>query len=216
MQIENSFDLLSRLKTLHLLDQLPSWWWPNHGSFEVVVGAILTQNTKWENVQKSLQNLHNAKILQNHSEFDLHALSCSDERMIASLITSSGFANQKAKRLVTLSKNILSEFGDFKNFSQEVSSEWLLSQKGIGCESRDCILNYACLREVMVVDRYTQRLLASLGFEMFEYDEIQSWLVGGLQWGDISSLYDESVSLAQIYARYHGKIVELSKRGLRI
>ena len=68
----------------------------------------------------------------------------------------------------------------------------------------------------MVVDRYTQRLLASLGFEMFEYDEIQSWLVGGLQWGDISSLYDESVSLAQIYARYHGKIVELSKRGLRI
>ena len=136
--------------------------------------------------------------------------------MIASLITSSGFANQKAKRLVTLSKNILSEFGDFKNFSQEVSSEWLLSQKGIGCESRDCILNYACLREVMVVDRYTQRLLASLGFEMFEYDEIQSWLVGGLQWGDISSLYDESVSLAQIYARYHGKIVELSKRGLRI
>lgn len=216
MQIENSFDLLSRLKTLHLLDQLPSWWWPNHGSFEVVVGAILTQNTKWENVQKSLQNLHNAKILQNHSEFDLHALSCSDERMIASLITSSGFANQKAKRLVTLSKNILSEFGDFKNFSQEVSSEWLLSQKGIGCESRDCILNYACLREVMVVDRYTQRLLASLGFEMFEYDEIQSWLVSGLQWGDISSLYDESVSLAQIYARYHGKIVELSKRGLRI
>lgn len=216
MQIENSFDLLSRLKTLHLLDQLPSWWWPNHGSFEVVVGAILTQNTKWENVQKSLQNLHNAKILQNHSEFDLHAFSCSDERMIASLITSSGFANQKAKRLVTLSKNILSEFGDFKNFSQEVSSEWLLSQKGIGCESRDCILNYACLREVMVVDRYTQRLLASLGFEMFEYDEIQSWLVGGLQWGDISSLYDESVSLAQIYARYHGKIVELSKRGLRI
>lgn len=216
MQIENSFDLLSRLKTLHLLDQLPSWWWPNHGSFEVVVGAILAQNTKWENVQKSLQNLHNAKILQNHSEFDLHALSCSDERMIASLITSSGFANQKAKRLVTLSKNILSEFGDFKNFSQEVSSEWLLSQKGIGCESRDCILNYACLREVMVVDRYTQRLLASLGFEMFEYDEIQSWLVGGLQWGDISSLYDESVSLAQIYARYHGKIVELSKRGLRI
>lgn len=216
MQIENSFDLLSRLKTLHLLDQSPSWWWPNHGSFEVVVGAILTQNTKWENVQKSLQNLHNAKILQNHSEFDLHAFSCSDERMIASLITSSGFANQKAKRLVTLSKNILSEFGDFKNFSQEVSSEWLLSQKGIGCESRDCILNYACLREVMVVDRYTQRLLASLGFEMFEYDEIQSWLVSGLQWGDISSLYDESVSLAQIYARYHGKIVELSKRGLRI
>lgn len=117
---------------------------------------------------------------------------------------------------MNLSKNILSEFGSFESFTQEVSGEWLLSQKGIGPESRDCILNYACLREVMVVDRYTQKLLSSIGYEIFEYQELQDWFMDGLMWGDVYSLYDKSVSMAQIYARYHGKIVEFGKRGLRI
>ncbi|WP_439898165.1 3-methyladenine DNA glycosylase [Helicobacter cholecystus] len=215
MQIQNSFELLSYLKTLDLLDQSPSWWWPNYGSFEVVVGAILTQNTRWENVQKSLQNLHSSKILQNQNEEDLISLCRSDDKILASLIAPSGFANQKSKRLILLATNILEEFGNFESFVNNVSAEWLIAQKGIGAESRDCILNYACLREVMVVDRYTQRLLASLGYEMFTYDEIQNWLMSGLEWGDLNTLYPKEVSLAQIYARYHGKIVELGKRGAK-
>lgn len=215
MQIQNSFDLLSYLKSLDLLVHSPSWWWPNHGSFEVVVGAILTQNTRWENVQKSLHNLHNAQILQNNSEQDLMSLSQCDDKILASLIAPSGFANQKSRRLILLAQNILGEFGSFKGFVEYVSPEWLIAQKGIGAESRDCILNYACLREVMVVDRYTQRLLSSLGYEMFEYSEIQSWLMDGLEWGDLKSLYGKDMSLSQIYARYHGKIVELSKKGIK-
>lgn len=216
MKYQNSFELLSYLKSLNLLENSPLWWWPNHGSFEVVIGSILTQNARWENVQKSLQNLYNAKILQNCNEQDLQTLAQSDEVYTAKLIAPSGFANQKAKRLVMLAQNILQEFGSFEEFAQGVSGEWLLSQKGIGCESRDCILNYACLREVMVVDRYTQRLLSCIGYEIFEYQELQDWFMDGLAWGDVYSLYDESVSLAQIYARYHGKIVEFSKRGLCI
>lgn len=214
MKIQNSFDLLSYLKTLNLLEHSPSWWWPNCGSFEVVIGAILTQNTRWENVQKSLQNLHNAKILNAESERDLINFSQIDDKILATLIAPSGFANQKSKRLSLLSRNILDEFGSFEEFSKNVEGEWLIAQKGIGAESRDCILNYACLREVMVVDRYTQRLLNSVGIEMFEYEEIQSWLMSGLEWGDLSNLYGKRESLAQIYARYHGKIVEFSKRGL--
>lgn len=216
MKYQNSFELLSYLKSLNLLDQSPSWWWPNYGSFEVVVGSILTQNTRWENVEKSLQKLHNTGLLSGESERDLLSFTQCDSLLLSSLIASSGFANQKATRLILLSKNILQEFGSFEGFSQEVSGEWLLSQKGIGQESRDCILNYACLREVMVVDRYTQRLLSQIGYEIFEYQELQDWFMSGLEWGDVYSLYEESMPLAQIYARYHGKIVEFSKRGLRI
>lgn len=216
MKYQNSFELLSYLKGLNLLDQSPSWWWPNYGSFEVVVGSILTQNTRWENVEKSLQKLHSTGLLSGESERDLLSFTQCDSLLLGSLIASSGFANQKATRLILLSKNILQEFGSFEGFSQEVSGEWLLSQKGIGQESRDCILNYACLREVMVVDRYTQRLLSQIGYEIFEYQELQDWFMSGLDWGDVYSLYEENISLAQIYARYHGKIVEFSKRGLRI
>lgn len=216
MKYQNSFELLSFLKSLNLLECSPSWWWPNHGNFEVVVSAILVQNTRWENVQKSLQNLYNSNILKNESEQDLFNLSACNELLLSSLIAPSGFANQKAKRLVNLSQNILSEFGSFEVFTQEVSGEWLLSQKGIGLESRDCILNYACLREVMVVDRYTQKLLSCIGYEIFDYQELQDWFMDGLMWGDIYSLYDRSISMAQIYARYHGKIVEFGKRGLCI
>lgn len=216
MKYQNSFELLSYLKSLNLLNQSPSWWWPNYGSFEVVVGSILTQNTRWENVEKSLQKLHSTGLLSGNSEKDLLSLAQCDSFLLGSLIAPSGFANQKATRLILLSKNILQEFGSFESFSQEVSAEWLLSQKGIGQESRDCILNYACLREVMVVDRYTQRLLSQIGCEIFEYEELQDWFMSGLEWGDVYSLYEENVSLAQIYARYHGKIVEFSKRGLCI
>ena len=182
----------------------------------MVIGSILTQNTRWENVEKSLQKLHNVGILSGESEKDLLSLAQCDLFLLSSLIASSGFANQKATRLIRLSQNIIQEFGSFEGFAQEVSGEWLLSQKGIGQESRDCILNYACLREVMVVDRYTQRLLSQIGYEIFDYQELQEWFMSGLEWGDVYSLYEESVSLAQIYARYHGKIVEFSKRGLRI
>lgn len=216
MKYQDSFSLLSYLKGLNLLEHSPKWWWPNHGSFEVVIGAILTQNTRWENVQKSLQNLHTAQILIQNSEEDLLNLSQSNPLHLSSLIAPSGFANQKSHRLIVLAKNILQEFGSFEGFTQEVSGEWLIEQKGIGCESRDCILNYACLREVMVVDRYSQRLLSQIGYEIFDYQELQDWFMQGLVWGDLSSLYDDEISLAQIYARFHGKIVEFSKRGLSI
>ena len=216
--ISHSFDLFSFLFSLRLLEDSPSWWWPNHGSFEVIVGSILTQNTRWENVQKSLQNLYNARLLtQAQNEKNLHALANCNPSILTPLITSSGFANQKALRLILLAQNIVQDFMNYENFVQEVHGEWLIAQKGIGKESRDCILNYACLREAMVVDRYTYKLLCSYGFELQDYDEIQEWITKGMiqHIDKIKSLYTFDISLAQIYARFHGKIVEFGKRGFK-
>lgn len=107
-----------------------------------------------------------------------------------------------------------SDFGDFGGFCDNVEREWLLLQKGIGFESADSILNYACGREVMVVDKYSFRLLQQLGIEIYEYNELQSWFMD-LALGDLHRLYKD-MPLAQIYARYHGKIVEFSKRKMRL
>ena len=172
--LQNSFDLLAFLKAQNLLDSAPNLWWENAGSFEVVVGAILTQNTNWNNVKTSLKSLANLDLL------NLPNLANCDIFILQGAIKSSGFFRQKALRLQNLAKNIISEFGDFEGFKESVSREWLLNQKGVGKESADSILNYACLREAMVVDKYTQRLLAEMGFEFFEYDDLAGFLVRGI------------------------------------
>lgn len=219
MKFSTSFELFSFLYSLDLLRDSPSWWWPNCGEFEVIIGAILTQNTRWENVQKSFQNLYNHQIIFAHQDQNnLLSIAQSDLSMLSALIAPSGFANQKSQRLKKLAQNILHSFGDYQTFLQEVDQDWLIAQKGIGEESRDAILNYACKRDVMVVDKYTYKLLCSCGYEMQDYGEIQEWLTSGIvkNLDKIAKLYSFEISLAQVYARFHGKIVEFSKRGLRV
>ncbi|MCE3039199.1 3-methyladenine DNA glycosylase [Helicobacter anatolicus] len=210
--LESSYSLFLALKKMDLLKNSSLYWWPNALSFEVVVGAILTQNTKWENVEKSLKNLKDSHILCKDNTQSLKNFSKLSVQSLANLIYPSGFYNQKSSRLYRLSLAILEEFGNFENFVENVSREWLLSQKGIGMESADSILNYACDREVMVVDKYTQKLLASLGYEFDDYEEIQSWLERGIK--ENFSQLQEYKSLSLVYARFHGKIVEFSKKKL--
>lgn len=212
--IQSSYELFMMLKQMDLLKNSPLYWWPNAFGYEVVVGAILTQNTKWDNVEKSLQNLRNHHILNSNSEESLARLSRMEAFSLASYITPSGFYNQKAQRLIVLSQNILSTFSSFGDFCKNVSREWLLEQKGIGMESADSILNYACNREVMVVDKYTQRLVAALGYEFESYEDLQSWLQRGIE--ENLSCLSEYENLSLIYARFHGKIVEFSKRKMSL
>ncbi len=203
--------ILQRLKSLNLLQNKEPWWWPNALSFEVVVSAILTQNTKWSNVESSLFNLKRACILSSDNEESLENLA--NIVSIENLIAPSGFYRQKSSRLIALAKAIKTDFGSFASFCEDVNREWLLAQKGIGFESADSILNYACGREVMVVDRYSFKFLAKLGIEIFDYNELQAWFMN-LDFKSLSALYGE-MPLAQIYARYHGKIVEFSKAKLQ-
>ncbi len=210
--IRDSFMLLKYLKSAgYLKQERDPHWWPNSLSFEVVVGAILTQQTKWQKVEKSLENLY------EHDLVSLQALADVELKELQTLIKPSGFYNTKAKWLKTLSKNILQEFGDFDFFQKEVSREWLLSQKGLGEESCDAILCYGCGREIMVVDSYTNRLLQALGYTFESYSDIQEWLQEGIvtHQDEITKLYNKNMNLFTIYSRFHGKIVEYAKVHIR-
>jgi len=197
-----SIDLYLELSKKDLLKNSPKYWWPNAGSEWCLISTILTQNTKWQNVEKSMQNL---------KDISLEKLIDIDEVYLSQLIAPSGFKNQKAKRLKLLAKNILDEFGDFESFRENVDREWLLAQKGIGFETADSILCYVCFREVMVVDKYTQKLLAKKGLEFYEYEDIQCFLQGIEEDFDMISKENEN-NLNLCYARYHGMIVEEMKR----
>ena len=195
---KSSLEIYNFLQQQNLLKNSPKYWWPNAGAFEVVVGAILTQNTTWENVQKSLKNLEN--FLKLDSFLSLHVNALKEK------IRPSGFYNQKASRLLQLAQNIHNEFGDFNTFVKEVTREWLLLQKGIGEESADAILCYACYRDEMVVDSYTKRLLKMFAIEFKTYKEYKIFLEDGLK----EAFTCKELNL--IYARYHGMIVEYNKR----
>jgi len=185
------------LKSKNLLENSPKWWWPNAGSFEVVVGAVLTQNTTWKNVEMSLKNLEDF--------LELTAFSNLDEATLKEMIKPSGFYNQKAPRLLTLSKNILNEFGTFKEFQKLVSRDWLLAQKGIGQESADAILCYACFRDEMVIDSYTKRLLEKFNVSLKNYADYKEFLES-----DFRKEFSK-VELFEIFAEFHGMIVEYNK-----
>ncbi|WP_121628686.1 3-methyladenine DNA glycosylase [Poseidonibacter antarcticus] len=208
ISISNSYDLLLFLKEQNLIDEKDEYWWPNDNSFEILLGAILTQNTKWTNVEKSLDNLKNLNInsLEKLSQIDLQTLIFA--------ITPSGFKNQKSVRLISLSKNILEVFGTFENFCLKVDRRWLLEQKGIGPETADAILCYSCKQEYMVVDSYTNRLLKRFGYEFESYEELQNWCEYGINenYDKIAKLYNYEISLNKVYSRFHGKIIEFMKR----
>lgn len=210
--MQSSYDLLRALKKMgYLKTTRDPLWWPKSGTFEVIIGAILTQQTKWEKVEASLANLKENGLLS------LEALSRAEVGQIATCIKPSGFYNTKAKRLQQLCQNILNDFHTFERFQNEVTREWLLAQKGIGMESADSILCYGCGREVFVVDSYTARLLDACGYHFESYMQIQEWMQEGIEsnFDKITQMYGNELTLHTLYARFHGMIVEFSKEHIR-
>jgi endonuclease-3 related protein len=185
-------------------------WWQDYGRWQVIVEAILTQQTKWENVEKSMQNLYALGIDTPNKLLEF------DESAIASAIAPSGFYRQKAARILALIFAIINDFGSFDVFCEAVDRQWLLAQKGLGFESADSILCYGCKRAVMVVDRYTQRLLAALGNEIDDYDEIQAFLMRGIE-EDFEAIEGAlHIPIELVYAYFHGAIVEFCKKQRKI
>jgi len=127
----------------------PQNWWPGVG-FEIAIGAILTQNTSWKNVEKALENLREENLLTPKSILD-----CDDE-LLLKLITPAGFYNQKTRFLKNLCKLMIS--------NPKPNRQALLSVKGIGEETADSILLYLFNEAEFVIDAYTIRISNRLGY----------------------------------------------------
>ena len=156
---------------LDLYDRLfaeygPRHWWPvtGGGRFEIICGAILTQNTQWRNAEKSLVNMK-AKGLWNFPA--VHRV---DERPLAEVIKPSGYYNTKARKLKTFAAEVESEHDGSLDamFDRSVTElrDLLLGIWGIGEETADDIVLYAAEKPTFVIDRYTTRLVDRLGWEV--------------------------------------------------
>jgi endonuclease-3 related protein len=181
----------------------PQHWWPGQTQFEIIVGAILTQNTNWQNVERAIGNLKSAGLLKPEK---LHGLGADE---LAQLIKPAGYFNIKAKRL----KNFLDWlFGNYdgrlenlETIGTEQLREQLLAVKGIGPETADSILLYALERQVFVVDAYTARVAARhhLIEPPFDYADLQGLFSTNLQ-PDV-----------KLFNEYHALFVRVGKEFCR-
>lgn len=158
----------------------PQHWWPADSPFEVVLGAILTQNTSWKNVEKAIGNL------KARTSLDVEGLRGLGREDLAEAIRPAGYYNQKSKRLITFLDHLYDRHEGSLEFLLALETwdlrEELLSLKGIGPETADSILLYAAGRPVFVVDRYTYRIFTRhrLLAEDVTYDEMQAMFMDNL------------------------------------
>ncbi len=151
----------------------PQHWWPGETPFEVAVGAILTQNTNWVNVEKAINNLKNSDVLYSKA---LHDMS---HKELASLIKPAGYFNIKAKRLKHfldfLANHYKGRVEQMQNEDTNALRHQLLEINGIGPETADSILLYALDKPIFVIDAYTKRVLVrhKLAPEKATYHELQ-------------------------------------------
>ncbi len=138
----------------------PQQWWPADTPFEVMVGAILTQNTAWTNVEKSIAQLKSKRKLSPQSIDRL------PHEQLAELVHASGYFNVKAARLKNFCRWYLAQggFDVLNQLDTDSLRHGLLSVNGVGPETADDMLLYAFNRPIFVVDAYTRRIFSRLGF----------------------------------------------------
>ena len=177
----------------------PSHWWPGDTPFEVAIGAILTQNTNWQNVEKAMANLKERDLLDART---MHELPVPE---LAELIRPAGYFNIKARRIANF-LHFLREEADYDLESLKAEPLYelrprVLGVNGIGPETADSILLYALDFPTFVVDAYTARLMDrhGLSYEGIDYHELQAIFMDALP---------EDVAL---YNEYHALIVRVGK-----
>ncbi|HUL17491.1 MAG TPA: hypothetical protein VLV88_15950 [Terriglobales bacterium] len=177
----------------------PQHWWPGRTRFEIIVGAILTQNTSWTNVERAIACLRRENLLS------IPAIQNVPTPRLARLIRSSGYFRQKAKKLKAFTRFIQRYYSGSLNrmfrAPTETLREQLLAVHGIGPETADSILLYAGNHSVFVVDAYTRRILErhALASPKSGYEEIRS-------------LFEENLPRdLQLFNEFHALIVRTGK-----
>ncbi len=159
----------------------PQHWWPAETPFEVILGAILTQNTAWKNVARAIANLREKGLLDFDRLCDVPA------PQLALLIRPSGFYNEKTKKIRSFCNYLQTEWGgnleDFLSRDAEELRADLLHIRGIGPETADSIVLYAAFKPSFVVDVYTYRIFFRHGwiFEGIGYEELREFFMGALE-----------------------------------
>ena len=179
----------------------PQHWWPGDTPLEIAVGAVLTQNTSWGNVEKAMAVLKSRRLLS------LERLARLSPAELAPLIRSAGFHNIKAARLAAFLK-WLRTHGGFAALSRTPTPELraqLLACHGVGPETADSILLYALDRPVFVVDAYTRRTLSRYGL-----------IAGDEPYEALRMMFESSLPRRpRLYNEYHALLVRLAKVNCR-
>ena len=167
-------------------------WWPADTPFEVVVGTILTQQTRWENVEKAIKNLKENGLMA------AEPLAGADLPNLEGLVRCTGFYRQKARRLKYIS-TFFHENPEIFDRPVDELREILLSQNGVGEETADSIVLYAADKPKFVIDAYTKRICACKGIEG--------------DYGEMQSLFESSIPVSvPLYKEFHALIVEYGKQ----
>ncbi len=181
----------------------PQGWWPGRTRFEIIVGAILTQNTSWTNVELAIRNLRSRKLLSPD------AIATLSSARLASLIRSSGYFRQKTRTLKAFARFLRYEYhGSLTKMFRTITPvlrQQLLAVHGIGPETADSILLYAGKHPVFVVDAYTRRMLErhQLSAPQHSYEEIRR-------------LFESSLPPdVPLYNEFHALIVRTGKEHCR-
>lgn len=177
----------------------PQGWWPGDSGLECILGAILTQNTSWTNVEKAIHNLKNLDLISVEKLNQLRT----DE--LAELIRPSGYYNQKAIKIKNFISFLSENYqGKLENMLEEeawVLRNKLLQIKGIGPETADSILLYSANKPIFVIDAYTHRIFSrhALVPEQTNYNEMQEIFMDSLE------------KNVELFNEYHALIVKVGK-----
>jgi endonuclease-3 related protein len=200
MNLANKLEQI--FKTLHQAYG-PQYWWPADTPFEVMVGAILTQNTSWTGVEKAIANLEKIDALSPA------AIQQTERHNLEQAVRPSGYFRQKAERLQILSSFLLEQYGGDLSFMSSQSTEQLrdelLSLKGVGPETADSILLYALGQPIFVIDAYTVRLFTRLGL-------LDGMGQEKVKYHDLQALFMDNLELdAVLFNEYHALIIRHCK-----
>ncbi len=192
----------NQLKTIYNLlykEFGPQDWWPGESAFEIMVGAILTQNTNWGNVEKAINNLKKEKVLSAKKLYNLHP------KTLANLIKPAGYFRVKTKRLHNFLEFFLNEYqGQLKKMQDQELTDLrpkILEVNGVGQETADSMLLYALEKPIFVIDAYTKRIFCrhNLLAEEATYTETQELFMDNLK------------NEVKFFNEYHALLVKCGK-----